>query len=185
LPPRCISIACTFCRCRTGTGRFGRASCGTRLSPPNWARGFLPPLLPLKLRKALRAARSLPAVRQLLQLADPLFHFPTWLEGYDQSGENLHFLAGAGVACRPGLAFLDLEDPEIAEFDPPFSHQRLRDAVKDPLHDLLGLGLEDAHFFGNRLGHLFLGHEPPSLASRNVPAAPRSPGVRARHDLLL
>src|SRR4051794_3022889 len=104
-------------------------------------RSGLPPLLPLKPRKVLRAARSLPALRQIFQPADLLFHFPTGLEGDDQFGGHLHFLKSAGVVCLSGLAFLDLEDPEIAEFDPSLPHQRLRDLVKDLLYDLLGLGL--------------------------------------------
>src|SRR5262249_48678030 len=107
---------------------------------------------------------SFPPVRQRLQPADPLPPPPPRLEGDDPLGGNLHPFPGAGVACLAGLALLDLEDAEVAQLDTPFPHQRLGDAVKDPLDDLLDLELGEARLLGYRLGHLFLGHEPPLLA---------------------
>src|SRR5690348_11119803 len=56
--------------------------------------------------------------RNPLQLPDPLLHLPPRLKRDDPLAGHVHRLAGAGVACPPGLALLDLEDAEVAEFDP-------------------------------------------------------------------
>jgi hypothetical protein len=52
-----------------------------------------------------------------------------------------------------------LKDTKIAKLNTALVQQRLRDAIKNTLDDLLGLDLGKAHFIGNRLGHVFLGHE--------------------------
>src|SRR5262249_22179194 len=105
--------------------------------------------------------------RHILQLPDPLRHFPPGLEGDDQFGRDLYAFAGVRVACLPGLALLDLKHPEIAKLDAAFLQQRLRDTVKYTLDDLLSLQLGEARPVGDGLGHVFLGHEQPSLLARH------------------
>lgn len=120
-------------------------------------------------------------VRQVLQLADPLLHLSPWLESDDHSGGHLYFLPGTRVACLSRFTFLDLKDSKIAEFDTPFVQLRLRDPVQDFLHDLLDLELGKARL-DNRLGHVFFGHEPSSVANHLVPTSPRLLRVVARPD---
>src|SRR5262249_6764953 len=144
------------------------------------------PVLPVSYgrRFPLRPSPSRLLVRQFLQPADPFLHLPPWLEGDNQFGGHLHCFPGTRVACRPGLTFLDREDPEIAQLDAPVVQHRLGDSVQDFLHDLLSLDLREAHVRGNRLGQVFLGHELPSVANHHAPTSSRQLCVVARHDLL-
>jgi hypothetical protein len=88
---------------------------------------------------ALTLWRSVLLILDVTRSADSLLHGPSWFEGDDQPGRDVYWFPSARVTAFPGLAFLDLEDAEIAEFDTAFQHQRLDDPVQDTLDDCHGL----------------------------------------------
>src|SRR5262249_36267126 len=67
----------------------------------------------------------------------PLFHLLARLERDDELGRHVHLVAGARVARLARLALLDLEDPEVAQLDPPLADQGLDDGVERLLDDFL------------------------------------------------
>jgi hypothetical protein len=103
--------------------------------------------------------RDLDSSRNLLKLPDLLRHFPAWLEGNNELPRNYNRLARPRVPCLSRLPFLNLEHPEIAEFNPAFLHQRFDEAIKNPLDDFLNFRSRQAHFFRYRFDKFLLGHE--------------------------
>jgi hypothetical protein len=66
--------------------------------------------------------------------------------------------ARARVPSHAGLSFLDLEHPEISQFDPPLTDERLDQGVKRPLHQFLRAKLGEIDLFGDGPDDVFLGH---------------------------
>jgi hypothetical protein len=66
--------------------------------------------------------------------------------------------ARAGVPSHASLSFLDLEHPEISQFDPPLTNERLDQGVERPLHQFLRAKLGEIDLFGDGPDDVFLGH---------------------------
>src|SRR5262249_30870605 len=98
---------------------------------------------------------------------------PPRLEGDDQLRRHLHLIPRPGVACLPRLTLLDLEHPEVAEFDPPLLDQRLRDPVEGSLDGLQGHDGGDAEFVGNRLRQFLFRHTLPPARKRSATTSSR------------
>src|SRR5690606_37380114 len=83
-------------------------------------------------------------------------------------------VAGARIAPRARIAFLDRERPEAAQFHPVAPGHRLDDFLKDRVHDLLDVALEQMRVFFGDLGDQF-----GSDHVANPPRVPRAnpPGV--------
>src|SRR5262249_47407254 len=80
---------------------------------------------------ALKLGRSVLPIRDVTRPADSLLHGSPGLKCDTQPGRDVYWFPGARVTAFTGLAFFDLEDAEIAEFDTPLQHQRLDDPVQD------------------------------------------------------
>jgi hypothetical protein len=112
-------------------------------------------------------------------LPDLLRHFPAWLEGNNELTRNCNRLARPRVPCLSRLPFLNLEHPEIAEFDSAFLHQRFDEAIENPLDDFLNFRRRQAHFFRYRFDKFLLGHE---RAPKQLGVEPANQGFILRFD---
>jgi hypothetical protein len=68
------------------------------------------------------------------------------LAGFEADGfarGNVHFFAGAGIAADAGLARLDAEDAEAAEFDALAAAESLLQRFENGFDGLLGFGAAD------------------------------------------
>jgi hypothetical protein len=104
----------------------------------------------------------------LFEQKNAFFHLFTRLEGDDKFLGHIDAFAGARVTCFSGGTLLDLENAEIAQFDPTLSDQRINDGIERFLYDFLGLQLCETDFLGNHLNNFFLGHD--SSLPREVPS---------------
>ena len=68
------------------------------------------------------------------------------------------FLAGAGIAADAGLAGLDAEDAEAAEFDALAATERHFERLENRLDGLFGLGAADIRGGDNRIHDVQLDH---------------------------
>ncbi len=92
------------------------------------------------------------------EFPDPFFHFLARFERDDEFLGHVDLLAGPRVACFSSRPPLDLEDPEVSQFDSSIFDQRLDDGIERLLDDLLGLELSQTNLFGYRFDDLFFGH---------------------------
>ena len=74
------------------------------------------------------------------------------------AGRDVDFFAGAGIAADAGLAGLDAEDAEAAEFDALAAAEGLLQRFKNRFDSLLGLGAADESLGDNRIDDVQLDH---------------------------
>jgi len=79
-------------------------------------------------------------------------------EAYGFAGRDADFFAGAGVAADAGLAGLDAEDAEAAEFDALAAAEGLFQGIENRFDGLLGFGAADESFGDNRIHDVQLDH---------------------------
>jgi hypothetical protein len=79
-------------------------------------------------------------------------------EAYGFAGRDADFFAGAGVAADAGLAGLDAEDAEAAEFDALAAAEGLFQGIENRFDGLLGFGAADESLGDNRIHDVQLDH---------------------------
>jgi hypothetical protein len=83
------------------------------------------------------------------------------------------FFAGAGVAADAGLAGLDAEDAEAAEFDALAAAESLLERIENGFDGLLGFGAADESFGDNRIDDVQLDHTRLLLLWQMLEGAPQ------------
>src|SRR5712664_734044 len=74
------------------------------------------------------------------------------------AGRNVHLFAGAGVAADAGLAGLDAEHAEAAEFDALTAAESLLQRFENSFNGLLGLGAADVRRTDDSIYDIELNH---------------------------
>jgi hypothetical protein len=74
------------------------------------------------------------------------------------AGGDADFFAGAWVAADAGLAWLDAEDAEAAEFDALSAAESLFERIENRFDGLLGFGAADESLGHNRIHDVQLDH---------------------------
>ena len=95
---------------------------------------------------------------QAVEFPHPCLHLLARLERHDALGRDGHLIPGFRVSSRPGLPPLDLEHPEIPQFNPAFPHQRLDQGIEGPLDEFPRAKLGTIELLGARPDDVFLGH---------------------------
>ncbi len=94
----------------------------------------------------------------IVQLSHPGFHVFARFESHHVFARHFDLLTRTRVSCLASRSRFYFKNPEVSQFNPPFSHQRLDDGVEGLLDDFFRLLLSQSDFFGDRSHDVFLRH---------------------------
>jgi hypothetical protein len=103
-------------------------------------------------------------------------HLKAWLEDDDFPGWNGYDLSRARVSSGAALAFLDLKNSEITQFNLFAAAQRLDHMIECLLHDLLNISLLQFCFVSYLQNNIFFSHQSLLVFQDNTRASPMNAG---------